>query len=179
MKKQLFFLFILFILSLNLYAIEGIAIEGTLVLNDNTSIPIEGFTYSNDLDNYYIKCNYNNTEIKIGLSKISRIDVLSGNINKNGNKTRIELRDGKVYEVNDAKSSFFKDNGLYLNYITFDVINQKIITNSAYYEKIKSLILDKIGDVSVDPSTGQKFPPDYRYNPYTGKKLEPGTFGNP
>ena len=183
MKKQLFFLLILFIISLNLYATDGIALEGTLVLKDNTTISIEGFTQYNDLKEYYISCKYNNTDIEIQLDKIYRIDVLSGSIDYNDNKVSIKLRDDKIFEVVNAQISFgyHIDRGRTkcLYYRTYDVINNEVIKNKINCNQIKSIIFDKIGDISVDPSTGQKFPPDYRYNPYTGKRLEPGTFGNP
>jgi len=172
--KNLVIIFMLILTSI-MFA-DGIALEGTLVLKDNTTISIDGFTLFSNLDDYVITCEYNNTEIKILLSKIKRLDVITGVINRDGrnNKVNIELRDGKLYSVSNAKINF--ESRLGLKYRTFDAINEKIIENTIDCKELKSIILEKIGDVSIDPSTGQKFPPDYRYNPYTGNKLEPGNF---
>jgi len=178
------FMIIFMLIFSSIVFADGIALEGTLVLKDNTTIPIDGFTLFNNLDDYYITCEYNNTEIKILLSKIKRLDVLTGVIGRYGrnNKVNIELRDGKLYNVSNASINFESWSGGYtaspigLQYRTFDAINEKIIENTIDCKDLKSIILEKIGDVSIDPSTGQKFPPDYRYNPYTGNKLEPGNF---
>ena len=178
MKKLMIILML--ILSSIVFA-NGIALEGTLILKDNTTIPIEGFTLFNNLDDYFISCEYNNTDLKIQIEKIYRFDVISGDFgtiywqNNIDNKVRIELRDGKVFEVKRALMNNGKDHRF--RFTTYDVINEKLIENDILFPEVKSIIFEKIGDVSVDPETGQKFPSDYRYNPYTGNKLEPGSFG--
>ena len=175
------FIIIFMLMLSSIVFADGIALEGTLILKDNTTIPIEGFTEYNDINDYILYCRYNNTDLEIQLKKIKRIDVLSGSLttySERKNKVRIELQDGKIYDVLDIALSFsYNKRGSLLFYRTYDSINEIIVTNRIDLNQVSNIILEKIGDVSVDPSTGQKFPPDFRYNPYTGNKLEPGNFG--
>ncbi|MCK4694896.1 MAG: hypothetical protein KAT74_03995 [Candidatus Cloacimonetes bacterium] len=173
MKKLIL---VYFIIVSGLVFANGIAIEGALILQDNTTIPIEGFTRHNNLDDYFFSCTYENKTITILLSQIERVDIISGTITykNNSNKVIIKLKNGKEYNVLNINFSGIDRGWLY--YTIFDIINEKVVNNHISSPELKSFIFYKVGDVTIDSQSGAKFPPDYRYNPYTGNILEPGNF---
>ena len=154
---------------------NGITIEGSLILKDNSTILIEGFKY---FDDYCFVCQYNNTKSIIPFSKIKRMTILFKSLNDPKSKAKITLKNDEIFYVNGIMIATESNERVLpkIIYFSYDTINSKVIQNTITPDKIKSMIFHKVGDISIDPSSGEKFPSDFRFNPFTGNKLEPGNF---
>ena len=97
-------------------------------------------------------------------------------------KAVIVLKNGSIYEMSAVDASFRSFGGQYLTislrYLVYDKINEKVVMNLVPWREAKQILGDEIGDVTIDPNTNEKFPPNYRFIPYTGQKLLPGMHGN-
>ena len=164
---------------------SSIAVDATIVLKDNSSIRIMGFVHGNNVDTYQIECTYNGAQINIPLSKIKVYRSISTGGDNNfwgsGSKAIITVKNGKDYEVSAAYPSFSRPWSSwkhYWMYLVYDEINELVVENKVqFYYRVTQLIIGAVGDVMEDPNTGEKFPPLYRYSPYTGTELIIGTHG--
>ena len=154
---------------------EGITIEGSLILKDNSTILIEGFKY---FDDYCFICKHNNSKSVIPFSNVKSMTILFKSLNDSEIKAKITLKNEEVFYVNGIMIATESNERVLpkIIYYSYDAITKKVIQNTITPNEIKSMIFNKVGDISIDPISGEKFPSDYRFNPFTGNKLEPGNF---
>ena len=92
------------------------------------------------------------------------------------------MKNGNTYDVTKVDPNFSRRCGSgssleCISYLIYDEINNKVVRNTEKWRYVKQILIEEIGDVMVDPESGEKFPPTYRFNPYSGRRLSPAIHG--
>ncbi len=116
----------------------------------------------------YIKGRYQGKDVEITFPHLKRLENLGNGF------WRVTNTKGKQFNVENAEV-YTHNKRIYYRY--FSEIEMKEARQAISYADVRILSFDsELGRLKFNPRTGQYFPPDYIYDPFTGEEL---TWKNP
>lgn len=172
------FIFIILLSSHPLHAKDGFS--GTLYFQQGKSVKFEHLGLKNALNIYSIRGVMGGQKVTINLSEIKEVIFADQSCYYDG-KEKGEVvvvnRQGERFTIQDAylqeKRENYSDRSGIIHYVYNDpVTKMRKQTYGIPGEDISGVkIGEHVGDIKLNPKTGDYFPSMYVYDPFTGHKL--------